>query len=284
MKYKLQEVIRFGADLVQTEDLDPVYVALVKAKLPKGQLYRLLLAYFCFYHLGVSAFLSEQEGDTFWDIMEIAARNRLCDPNDINFDLPEGKWPRGAERRHFRGDKCVKAVQDLRALSKDKGDIPGHYPEHIVGLLFDISKMVTLEGLMKSVQVYPLFGPWIAFKIADTLERVLDAPIEFPNDLTLMYKEPRAALDMLDVTPEYANERLLTFFGKNSAPPRYERKCNIQEVETILCKWKSSKGGHYYVGKDIHEIRTGLKGWGKTADKLLAVMPKEVVTTGGLFA
>jgi hypothetical protein len=280
MKYSLQEVIRFGADLVHTEDLDPVYVALVKAKLPKGQLYRLLLAYFCFYHLGVSAFLSEQEGDTFWNIMEIAARNRLCDPNDINFDLPEGKWPRGVERRHFRGDKCVKAMQQLRAFcTPEKGG-----PEHFVGLLFEISQMVTFEGFLNSVQVFPLFGPWIAFKVADMLERIIGAPIVFPDNLALIYKEPRAALDFLDIPPEQALCFLLDHFGKNSAPPRYDRKCNIQEVETILCKWKSSKGGHYYVGKDIHEIRTGLKGWGKTADKLLAVMPKEVVTTEGLFA
>jgi hypothetical protein len=275
MKYKLQEVISFGEKLIKTEDLDPVYVALYKARLPKDQLYRLLLVYFCFYHLGVSAWLSELEGETFWEVMEIAARNKLCDPNDINFDLPEGKWPRGAERRHFRGDKCVEAVHWLRVREP-------RFPERLIDRL--ILGPATLVGVMDRASKWPLFGPWIGFKIADVLERVVGIPIEFPNDITLLYKEPRATLDMLTVSPRDANDTLLKHFGKFKAPPGYDRFCGIAECETILCKVRSSWGGSYWVGKDIHEIRHGLAGWGKTADKLLAVMPKEVVTTEGLFA
>jgi hypothetical protein len=282
MNHDLKEVMAFGARLIQTEDLDPVYVALHKAQLPRDQLYRLLLAYFCFYHLGVAAFISEQRGEAFWDVMEIAARNRLCDPSEIDPDLPEGNWPRGAERRHFRGDKCVKAVQDIRTFCKGKSSASG--AEYFVGMLVAIGQMITLDGFMKSVQVFPLMGPWIAFKVADMLERICGVPIKFPNDLTLMYKEPRAALDMLNIPPDESNEKLLRFFGKNSAPPRYERFCGIAEVETVLCKWKSSIGGHYYVGKDIYEIRKGLVGWGRTADKLFAVMPREISERVGLFA
>jgi hypothetical protein len=33
---------------------------------------------------------------------------------------------------------------------------------------------------------------------------------------------------------------------------------NVQEIETIFCKYKSYVKGHYHVGKDIHEIREAL--------------------------
>jgi hypothetical protein len=277
-KHTLQEVMRFGAQLIGTEDLDPVYCALYRAKLPKKQLYRLLLAYFCFYHLGVSARISEEEGDAFWDVMEIAARNRVCSHLPAEFT----RWPRGSERRHFRGDKCVEAVRKVRKNSEGKNELGvGPVPEHTIGLFFEMAQMVDFVGFMKVVQVFPMMGPWVAFKVADIMERVLGASIEFPNDLALLYKEPRAALDMLDVPAEEASQRLLGYFSHYAAPPSYERRCNIQEVETCLCKTRSFWHGKYYIGKDIHEIRKGLVGWGETADRLLRVMPEEVEQ--GLF-
>lgn len=286
-KHKLSEVIEFGEQLIKTNDLDPVYVALygvVQSKgFAKGQLARLLLAYFLFYHLGASAALSEFEGDDFWDVVENAAANEI--PPNMNGDWPGERWPRGTERRHFRGRKCVQAVQEMRKFSKGKSDNPDDpCAEYIIQLWTELGDLITLEGFMRSVQVLPLMGPWIAFKVADVCERVLAVPIEFPIDLALIYKEPRAALGMLTVPAERASLLLLQHFHAFKAPPRYERGCNIQETETVLCKWKSHVNGHYWVGKDIHEIRKGLKGWGETADKLLACMPNEVGREKGLFS
>jgi hypothetical protein len=273
-KHRVEELFAFGEQLIKTGDLDPIYIALVGAKLPEAQLKRLLLAYFCFYHLGVAAWLSEFEGIEFWNGMDVAARNEV--PATF-FGIDADRWPRGAERRHFRGEKCVDAVLKLEAFcTPEKGG-----PEHFIGLLLEMSRMVTFEGILKSIQVFPLFGNWVSFKVADVLERVMGAEIEFPNDITLLYKEPRAALDLLTISPEKANEKLLKYFGTLEAPPRYERFCNIQEVETVCCKWKSMLGGHYHVGKDIHEVRKGLEGWGETAFKLLKCMPPEIEL--GLF-
>jgi hypothetical protein len=36
-------------------------------------------------------------------------------------------------------------------------------------------------------------------------------------------------------------------------------------------------GGHYHVGKDIHEQRAALAGWGETATRILAAYPPEVM-------
>lgn len=285
--HKIGEVIDFGEKLIATQDLDPCYVALTGAmnEFGKGQLKRLLLAYFCFYHLGSAAYLSEWEGEEFWMLMENAASNEI--PPNMNGELPGERWPRGSERRHFRGQKCVDAVQTMQKFSEGKtesGVGPG--AEHIVGLWFELSQLITFDAFLRSVQTMPMMGPWISFKVADVMERVMGAHIEFPNDILTFYKEPRAALDLLDIPAEAAAEKLRLHFRKFVAPPSLEgrkgRRCNIQEIETIACKWKSSVGGHYWIGKDIHEIRKGLAGWGETADKLLKHMPREV--SAGLFA
>lgn len=268
-KHKLSEVISFGEQLIQTGDLDPIYIALVKAELLEDQLKRLLLAYFCFYHLGASAWISEAGGNDFWELMKRAAKNN-SPPKSLR-DLDE-RWPRGAERRHFRGQKCIDAVEWLREYGMQQ-------PEYLIDWLS--TDAVSLPEIMQRVKRWPMFGDWIGFKIADMLERVLNVRVYFPDDLTLIYKEPRAALDMLDIPAEEANNKLLKHFSKFKAPPRCERNCNIQEVETICCKWKSSVGGHYFVGKDIHEVSKGLEGWGETAKRLHACMPLEV--RQGLF-
>jgi hypothetical protein len=134
--------------------------------------------------------------------------------------------------------------------------------------------------VMERIQRWPMFGPWIAFKAADMVDRLI-LPVEFSVDIAWLYAEPRAGLDLLPAEPQEATNVLLQHFHKFSAPPKHERQCNIQEVETILCKFKSHVNGHYHVGKDIKEMRAGLAGWGQTADRLLAAAPPNA--DGGLF-
>jgi len=252
---RLDECITFGERLIVTGDLDPVYIAIANARLPDPQLCRLLMAYWCYYSLGASAWLSEHEGADYWRWMRTAAVNQEPLPFGTN------RWPRAAERRHFRGQKCVNAIDWLSAQS---AEITVH----------NLAGLDTAENIMQSVKTWPMFGPWISFKIVDMIERVYGAPIDIPASIPLMYDEPRAALDLL---PEDAYERLLKHFSGLRAPPAYDRPCGPSEVETILCKFKSFLGGHYAAGKDIREVRHGLIGWGKTADRLLAAMPKEVL-------
>lgn len=246
----------FGAQLIITEDLDPVYVAIWAAKLPHDQVCRLLFAYWCFYHLGVAAWMSEHEGQDFWRWMRIAGENKQQTPK-------WGRWPRMAERRHFRGAKCVAALDTLSQVSK---------PEIWVESLLD--GPLTDKAVMSRIQSWPMFGPWIAFKAADMLERCLGAPVRFSSDIGLVYAEPRSALDMLGGDPAIRYEELIKDFGAYRAPPAHNRFCGPQEVETVLCKWKSHMRGHYWVGKDIHENHIALSGWGQTASKMLAVCPK----------
>lgn len=268
----LDEVQQFGDALIQTQDLDPVYVGLTKADLPKDQLHRLLISYWMFYHIGAAAWFSEHEGDDFWKNIEVAARNELT---PRVYELPSDRWPRAAERRHFRGKACLKSVDFFRQRP----------PEHWVQSLFGLN---TETEIMAVAQRWPLFGPWISFKIADMMERVVGIPVQFDPDIGLLYSEPRKMLDLCvaegghDATWWYT--KLAGYFSARLAPPREDRSCGPQELETICCKFKSMRGGHYWVGKDIHEQRAALQGWGATAQKILNAYPSEVAgnnLTGG---
>ena len=44
-------------------------------------------------------------------------------------------------------------------------------------------------------------------------------------------------------------------------PPLYDRPIGLQEVETVLCKWKSHLNGHYPLYNDTDEINHGMINW-----------------------
>ncbi len=268
-------ILSFGEDLLWTEDLDPLYVGLRRLGLPPRQLHRWLVAYWCFYHVGAASWLSEHAGSYFWTMMKIAGQNELP---PITYGIQAApRWPRGAERRHFRGQACVNALEKMSAMHP--------MPEDLVTNLTTwstINGRLQQRDIMLGAQQLPLFGPWISFKIADMLERVCGVPVEFERNIGLIYKEPRAGLEMWHsrLLPgpkiEERYEYLLGHFSSIPAPPvdgPESRGCGPQEVETILCKWKSHMGGHYYVGKDIRDHREALPGWGVTAERLLEAYP-----------
>jgi hypothetical protein len=219
----MQDILAFGHKLVTTRDLDPVYCAIFDARLPGDQLARLLLAYWCFYHLGSAAWISEHEGADYWRWMLVAAKNVGPEPPAAT---GMQRWPRSAERRHFRGQKCFDAVTAISYMSpRDR--------------LEGLAAMHSEREVMAEVQKWPMFGPWIAFKVADMLERCWGAHIHFDPDLVLMYDEPRKALDLLDPQePKRAYQRLSSLMADRRAPPDLARRCGPQEVETVLCKWK----------------------------------------------
>jgi hypothetical protein len=262
---RTMNIFEFGEALIRTRDLDPVYCAVHAAKLPEPQVSRLLLSYWCFYNLGVAATISEKEGDEFWKFMRIAAVN---EEPPRKWNLPGDRWPRASERRHFRGEKCVNAIERFRV-----GFVQ---PEAAVRSLAPLTRDT---AIIKQVMEWPMCGPWIAFKAADMMERVYGAKVEFDQNIGLMYESPRAGLDQLAAdtnrTPEAIYADLLNHFKAYQAPPGEDRCVGPQEVETICCKWASMRAGHYHIGKDLHEVRHALAGWGETAERMLSVMPRQ---------
>ena len=247
----------FGADLIRTQDLDPVYCALVRTPWDQAQRCRFLVAYWCFYHCGTAAALSELEGPALW-------AHALANLKT---------WPRARERRHFRGADAELSVRQLMA----RYETPEEMVQYIAG------KGGTAHQVVNRAASHYLFGPWIGFKIADILERCLAIPVDFSGAVDLFTEQPRKAAALCaeerGVTSRDFIEYLERFFSNTSAPPRNDRVVNLQEVETILCKYKSMLNGHYLVGHDIQEIRQGLRncltyGWEGTAiSEFLEAMP-----------
>jgi hypothetical protein len=268
--YDRLSIEEFGKHLLESGDLDPIYIGLSHSGLPTAQLKRWLLAYWCLYHAGAASWLSEAEGSTFWSGLHAAATNTLPGPHG-------GRWPRGHERRHFRGAAAVKAVESY-ALRHPT-------PEGMV----DYMTLTDLGGLGRSfrelstrTQEHQLFGPWISFKVGDMAERVLGLEVDFSQAEVFMFADPTKAALMLWTLkaglPPNAKPKdeakairdvvgyLTDYFGDYRAPPRRDRSVGLQEVETILCKWKSHLNGHYPKFNDTVEIHAGLKEWSSTCE------------------
>jgi hypothetical protein len=280
----MMSILEFGDALLKTEDLDPVYCALTRSDLDRATLSRVCLAYWCFYNLGTAARIAEAKAPrTYWACMAEAAAN-VGEPKP---------WPRGAERRHFRGAQATQAVAELAA----------RYPKGAEQALegFFGGEPITYASVAAATQSHRGFGPWIAFKAADMSERVFGHQTDFSDCHLGIYKDPRQgaalALALLGQTVEESVDsrawrrnicdddlaRVVHHYVKlwrkkgAKAPPHRDRLVNVQEIETIFCKYKSHVKGHYYVGKDIHEIREGLIPYaarrGNIAERLLEAMP-----------
>lgn len=231
----------FGKQLLAANDLDPVYVVVYEAGMVRI-LPKWLLAYWCFYHVGTASWIVDQSN--YWKAMETAAGSK--------------EWPRSPERRHFRGKNATESVSWLKERGVDA---------LFNSLLRRSTIMATV--LIDYVQTWKGFGPWISFKVADMIDRVGLRDVRF-NVSTAMYDgSPTEAAKMLwdeekggNVSKaeycEYAVGRVLEEI-EVTAPPRHERPLGPQEAETILCKWKSYRGGQYHIGEDVESVKNGLK-------------------------
>lgn len=239
---KQLDVYEFGTQLLQTNDLDPVYVMLWEAKLPQPTLERWLMAYWAFYHVGTASWIADKSSG-YWDRFRAAAASK--------------EYPRSSERRHFRGKLSTKSTEWLAT-------------EGLEGLFHPLrSRSWNATKLINHVKRWYGFGDWIAFKVADMVDRLGLNAVQFTQEHLKLFDSPQKGADLLyleefgntaeeTVTMNHAVNRLTKYFNKFKAPPRYERPVGIQEVETILCKWKSYRGGHYHVGEDIESLRNGL--------------------------
>lgn len=280
--YPRLSIQEFGSQLLESCDLDPVYVVLHKLReqqiweLP--QVHRWLVAYWCFYSCGFACWVSEFKGEQYWRRMMVAARN-------ADEGSPIGRWPRGRERRHFRGDQGINAIAELSY----------QYPQPNQMVKAIAKQAPDYNQVSLQVQSHRGFGPWIGFKIADMLDRCLRVPVDFTEAAVFMFKDPVRAAIMywnqghgheLEEQPEApfikhqiipgVVKELTKYFQEYLAPPLYDRPVGLQEVETILCKWKSHLHGHYPLNNDIKEISEGVEPWvarSSSAKQFLELMP-----------
>lgn len=280
--YERLEIEDFGRHLLSSNDLDPIYVALHGTGWDLPLLKRWMLAYACFYHAGVASWIAEEPRNRFWMRMGVAAANITPAPHG-------GRFQRGKERRHFRGQQATKAVHELSARY-DRGDgfIDYVASQQGYGVIIDYA------AVRDRVKEHRGFGDWIAFKIGDLIDRVLPGvEVSFKQAEVFMYRDPRqAALKLFrsrggvpdgaklhdeDAAVVTVVEHLVKHFSNHLAPPTKDRQVGVQEVETILCKWKSHMHGHYPLFNDIDEITEGIQPWlehSPLAGRFLEAMPK----------
>lgn len=288
--YDRLPIEEFGHRLLSSGDLDPVYVALHNLRnidaISGDQLCRWLLAYILCYHVGASCWLSEKTGHDFFYCLRNAAENTLAAPTG-------GRWPRSHERRHWRGQFAVDVVNKLDARF-------GNHPEGFILDLIDRDQLeadnpepISFSEFSKRVKAHHGFGAWATFKLADLVDRLNIQPIDFAYDDVVIYKDPVEAAERLfrqrNGLDENANVKphavrgvfdyLIEYYKHEKAPPMEDRPIGLQEVETILCKWKSHQNGRYPVLNDILEIKEGLAVWTEhslTAKAFSMTMPQIV--------
>jgi Alpha-glutamyl/putrescinyl thymine pyrophosphorylase clade 2 len=278
--YPKLDIKTFGHHLLDSGDLDPVYLMLHQGELPPEQRDRWLVAYWCLYDCGAASYISEFEDKAFWIALMTAAVNEAPTPLG-------GRWPRGHERRHFRGQQGIDAVKEL--MTKYSG------PEEMVNYVshghFQPHVRVKFSEVAERVRSHRGFGPWMAFKVCDMLDRLGIRTVDFAQADVFMFEDPAKAAEMLyrqhAGLPETAKvkreiiipqvvKHLCEAFSEHYAPPLGDRPVGLQEVETVLCKYKSHLNGHYPLNNDIDEIRAGLGEWSRiseTARHLLLHIP-----------
>ena len=250
----------FGDELIATADLDPVYVMLAEADhlLSESMLKRFLLAYWCFYHCGVAAHIAESKD--FYKTMWRAIRET---------------WPRGTERRYFYG---------LRAKGTIAYLVGAGAPERIVD---DMCNHDDFQSSQKVIMAYEGFGPLVGWKVADMAERVLGYDVDFSNSTLDAYVDPRQGAALIkfgdwrhpisdDELEDVCYDMESYFMAKHNAPPLYDRRVNIQEIKTILCKHKDLHKGAYFMGKDTREVRFYMEGWGDLSEELRKFLPPDI--------
>lgn len=240
---------KFGRQLVLTRDLDPVYVILwqsngiVKHKI---KLWGWLIAYWSFYHMGTAGWITDgldRSEEEYW-------RRHLEASSTKNY-------PRCSERRHYRGQKAINSSKWLAGVGLE-------------GLWLSLlsEEFPTCREVMAKVQQWPMFGPWIAFKVADMLERLALVEVSFDIADAYLFDAPKEGAAILrKVTGagvddsslnSWALDHVIKSLNQLNAPPRFERKVDVQEAETVLCKWKSSLTSNYHIGEDIESCHQGL--------------------------
>lgn len=270
----------FGRHLLRTGDLDPVYLALPKAVEDADQLHRWLVAYWCFYNVGLACWMSEQRGAEFWRQMKLAAINE--EPTPFG-----GRWPRAKERRHFRGLAALKAVDHLGGRYETPSDM----------LDFLVSGPMDIRSVIERAKTHYLVGDWLSFKIADMLDAVAGETVVQDDVSVFLYDTPRQSIlynwRLQQGLPETARpkdefqvmtksmEWLKDKLSGLTIPHKPGEPLDLFSLETVWCKHASHMSGHYPLMNDIHEIGEGLQPWlvhSGTAKGFLHFMPGETVS------
>lgn len=245
-------IFEFGDAKLRANDLDPLYTALYRTKLPHAVLCAYTIAEVMFDHAGLAARIAESKD--FWQACTAAAQQPL----------------RGAPRRYFRGPLALQAIEVLR----HRYLTPVKAVEALWGPFAYVNKYICAN--------WPQFGPCAAFKLADMVERVCLQPIDFSACTAAEVCNSRQvqqgfdkACQVLGIAPAALLPTMQRYKWATLASPRYDRPLNAQEFETLLCYYSHNPARSKHLpGMDIVGISSELEGYGRLARKLQSNLPK----------
>lgn len=265
---------------MQTGDLDPIYVALNRVGFDEAQRNRWLTAYCAYYSAGVACYMSQFEGRIFWEMMMMAAKNLDEAPTPFG-----GRWPRGHERRHFRGGQAEKGIADWAARH---GDEPEDMFEFIA------RSAPNFAGVRDRALTHRSVGTWLSFKMVDLVDACMGGNIDQGDSTPFFYDAPRNSMlrqwreleGWPDTTVPKRGMEPRVLLGMNdwlrgklageTSPHKPGQPLDNFCLETIWCKHQSHLNGHYPLYNDIDEINAGLAPWApysEAAQRFLAAMP-----------
>lgn len=241
MSKERMSIVDFGKSLIESEDLDPVYVALHNSDLSEDDIESFILAWLMYYHVGVACEIMQDD-----DIME--SMMFVAEHND--------EYPRGNQRKHHRKQPAMNCILDMI----DKCDDAAGFAS------WCLSGGVSARSIFGKVCELVGWGPCMAWRVPDLYERLGISSVKFYDDDTDLFFSAgplHGALLCcetygLNPDPIDAHLYVMEHLGHIKAPPGYERTINIQETETIFCKWKSHMSGRYDIGRDTERSKQQL--------------------------
>ena len=231
---------KFARFTVQTQDLDPMYDLIYKARLKYGDEWaeRYALAFFLFYDAGQAADIANDYD--FWGYIK------------SNID----KLKRGTERRHFRGEKAHTAITRMSRMGN-------------AGTIWETMHSESYSGLRANIEVYfhqCQIGHYFIWKAMDLMDRCLNMSIRCTIDEALLGlpDEPREAAKHFfpELTPRESLEKVKKAIEEMNAPGEPNRRCAYPEAETVLCMMKGYfKTKTHTIGDDVDEKHKQLTGY-----------------------
>jgi hypothetical protein len=242
---------RFAQITIATNDLDPMYEMLFKARAVHGDdwVKRYCMHFLMFYHAGEAALAADEKWT--WAQYEYEFATLL----------------RGTERRHFRGTQGGNCMKRLSEASQSPQDAF----ENMVAPSYTALTQLFLRGRFKGCG----FGEYFMWKVLDLQTRVFDHSITLSLEEASKYlpNEPVAAAGTL--FPHLTLRETLSMVEEeiDRYPLNYRvGHCTLQEAETVLCMLKGAfMTRTHQVGDDIADKRRALADY----PELQAMLPPD---------
>jgi hypothetical protein len=257
----LPVVVRTFEEFIKVDiysgDSDPVYWALYRSMTHSEFGWewttRFAVAMLAYYHMGTALKAADQKNNEFWPFLKAI--------------YPAA--PRGSERRHFRGEKGLQALERMEA----------HSPNPIQFF----SRLPSTYKDIKEYCAYNLteFGPYFVLKTVDYMDRCMRNQVGGMDALAdNLPNEPAKAIKLIypGLSVAQGFRRMcgrVSLLGLRAAPD-FGRPVGPAEVETSLCGWKTTKYKGNWFGADIASKREELSSCGARGQLLASLLPPPV--------